>query len=55
DGTGTRRGIEKIVGGLGWKAVSAPLMCVGELDEAFVEACEELGATLAVGLEAGIF
>lgn len=55
DGTGTRRGVETIVTGLRWKAVMDPLICRGDWDEAFVAQCEELGLTMAAGLEAGVF
>lgn len=55
DGTGTRRGIESITGGLRWKNVYAPLVCQGEFDPVFEEQCEELGLTIAAGLEAGLF
>lgn len=55
DGTGTRRGIQSIVGGLRWKEVEQPLMAVGELQDAHLEACEELGAKMAFGLEAELF
>ncbi len=54
DGTGTRRGVETIVTGLRWRAVRAPLVCRGDFQERFVAECEELGATVAAGLEAGI-
>ena len=55
DGTGTRRGVETIVTGLRWKAVMDPLSCRGEWKDDFVPQCEELGLTMAAGLEAGIF
>jgi hypothetical protein len=55
DGTGTRRGIETIVTGLRWRAVQEPLICRGEYDEAFAESCQELGALMAAGLDAGVF
>ena len=55
DGTGTRRGVETIITGLRWKPVMDPLICRGEWDEDFVPQCEELGLTMAAGLEAGIF
>lgn len=54
DGTGTRRGIETIVTGLRWRAAREPLICRGEFQEAFVPACEELGALMAASLEAGV-
>ncbi|MBY6205674.1 flavodoxin family protein [Halomonas denitrificans] len=55
DGTGTRRAIESICGGLNWKRVQAPVICRGEWDESFVRSARELGMTLAAGLEAGVF
>jgi predicted enzyme related to lactoylglutathione lyase len=50
DGTGTRRAIESITTGLGWRAVEAPMICHGAFDERFLEDCEALGGKLAVGL-----
>ncbi|MES1941885.1 hypothetical protein T5B8_16679 [Salinisphaera sp. T5B8] len=55
DGTGTRRAIESITGGLRWKAVQAPLICQDEFDPAFEDQCEELGLMMAAGLESGLF
>lgn len=55
DGTGTKRAIESICGGLKWKPVQAPSICRGEWREAFLDRARELGATMAAGLEAGIF
>jgi len=55
DGTGTLRAVESIVTGLRWREVSAPLLCRGDWDSAFVAQCEELGALMAAGLEAGVF
>ncbi len=55
DGTGTRRGVETITTGLKWRAVQEPLICRGDWQEDFVERCEELGMTLAAGLDANIF
>lgn len=55
DGTGTTRAVNSITTGLRWKAVSDPLVCRGAFDEAFETQCEELGLTLAAGLEAGVF
>lgn len=55
DGTGTRRAIESIATGLRWRAVQEPLLCRGAFSEDFVPRCEELGALMAAGLEAGIF
>ena len=55
DGLGARTSIERIVSGLNWRAVQDPITCTGEFKEEFKEACEELGMTIAAGLEAGIF
>ena len=55
DGTGTRNAVERIVTGLRWRAVTEPLILQGEFKEHFIEPCEELGMTLAAGLEAGVF
>lgn len=55
DGTGTRRGVESIVGGLSWKAVQPPRLFIGDFDEAFLDECRELGGAMAAGLALGIF
>ena len=55
DGTGTRRAVETIVTGLGWRAVQEPLVCRGEWQDSFLDECEELGMLMAAGLEAGVF
>jgi NAD(P)H-dependent FMN reductase len=55
DGLGAQSSIERIVKGLAWKQVQAPLICCGDWQDSFAEQCEELGMTLAAGLEVGIF
>ena len=55
DGLGARSSIERIAKGLAWKQVQEPLICRGKWQESFLDQCEELGLTLAAGLEAGIF
>ena len=55
DGTGTRRSIESITSGLGWRAVQEPLICRGDWQDAFVAQGQELGTAMAAGLEMGIF
>ena len=55
DGLGARSSIERIVKGLAWKQVQEPLICTGSWQEVFQDQCEELGMTMAAGLEAGIF
>lgn len=55
DGTGTRRAIQSICGGLKWNAVQAPLICRGQWQSRFLDDCRELGMTLALGLQEGLF
>lgn len=55
DGSGTVRGVERIATGYGWTAVAAPLVVVGEPDEAALARARELGATLAAGIANGVF
>ncbi len=55
DGLGATSSIERIVAGLRWKQVQEPLICTGNWQESFLDDCEELGLTMAAGLEAGIF
>ncbi|MBK8175770.1 MAG: flavodoxin family protein [Rhodospirillales bacterium] len=55
DGTGTRRAVEAIVGGLRWRAVQPPLICRGGFEPIFAEQCRDLGAAMAAGLELGAF
>lgn len=55
DGTGAIRAIRRIANGYPFKEVQEPVLAQGELTDAHLAACEELGMTLAAGLEAGIF
>jgi multimeric flavodoxin WrbA len=55
DGRGARSSIERIVAGLAWKQVQEPLICRGAWTDEWLEDCEELGLTMAAGLEAGVF
>ena len=55
DGTGTRRAVESIAGGLRWRAVNEPLLLKGEWQDTFADEARELGMFMAAGLEAGIF
>lgn len=55
DGTGTRRAVESIVTGLRWNWVQEPLTLKGKWQSEFLEAVEELGLTMAAGLENGVF
>jgi multimeric flavodoxin WrbA len=55
DGEGAVRSIEKIATGLGWRAVLPAVVIVGDVDDAALERCTELGLTFSAGLEAGVF
>jgi len=55
DGQGALSSMERIITGLRWKKVQAPLICKGEFKPAFLAQGEEFGMTMAAGLEAGIF
>jgi multimeric flavodoxin WrbA len=55
DGDGAVRSVERIVAGLRWKLVVPPVVVAGDLGPAHLEQCQELGATIAAGLEAGMF
>ena len=55
DGTGTQVGIDKITSGLKWKQVQDTVLCRGEWQDDFLDRVEELGMSMAAGLEAGIF
>ncbi|MEU5366687.1 flavodoxin family protein [Streptomyces sp. NPDC005925] len=50
DVTGAVRGIEAITTGLGWRRAADVVTTTGEPGKADIEACWELGATLAAGL-----
>ena len=55
DGTGAITSLRRILKGLAVKEVQEPVLIVGEYDESHLAACEELGTTMAAGLEAGVF
>lgn len=55
DGTGAVRAIHRIANGYPFNEVQEPIIAKGELADEHLERCRELGMTLAVGLEAGIF
>ncbi|MFT7460576.1 MAG: multimeric flavodoxin WrbA [Planctomycetota bacterium] len=55
DGQGAKTSVERIVTGLKWKQVQETLICQGEFKADFLQYGEELGMTMAAGLEAGIF
>jgi len=55
DGSGAISSINRILKGLAVKQVQEPLLIAGEFDESRLAECEELGMTMAAGLEAGVF
>lgn len=55
DGTGAISSIRRILAGLAVREVQEPVLIKGEFDETRLADCEELGLTMAAGLEAGVF
>ena len=55
DGSGTIMAVEKIVTGYRWQRVADPIRVVGDPTDEHLQCCSDLGAALALGLEAGIF
>jgi multimeric flavodoxin WrbA len=50
DVDGARRDIDRIVTGLRWRAAAEPVLVTGEPTRPDLDACWELGATVAAGL-----
>jgi hypothetical protein len=50
DVEGAIRGVERIATGLAWTAVAAPVRATGAPDRGAVDACWDLGATVAANL-----
>jgi len=55
DGSGAITSVTRILAGLSVKQVQAPLLLAGEFDESRLTECEELGMTMAAGLESDVF
>lgn len=55
DVAGAVTSVERIVAGLRWRQVLAPVLVVGPVTDAAVASASELGATLAAGVEADVF
>ncbi len=55
DGSGAISSMRRILTGLAVREVQEPVLIAGEFDEARLAECEELGLTLAAGLEAEVF
>jgi multimeric flavodoxin WrbA len=54
DGSGAIASVERIVTGLRLKKVRAPILALREVTPEILAQCEELGATLAAGIAAGV-
>ena len=55
DGSGALRAIHRIAGGYPFREVQEPLIVQGDIHEQHLQQAEELGMTLAAGLDAGIY
>jgi multimeric flavodoxin WrbA len=55
DGDGALSSVHRIVTGLRWREVQAPLIVKGDINAQSLSDCRELGMALAAGLEAGLF
>ena len=55
DGSGAITSLRRILTGLAVREVQDPVLIAGEFDESHLDRCEELGLTMAAGLEAGVF
>ena len=55
DGSGALRAIRRIAGGYPFNEVQEPLIVQGEVREEHLEKAQELGMSLAAGLDAGIY
>lgn len=54
DGSGAIRSVERIITGLRLKKVREPILALREVTPEILAQCEELGATLAAGIAAGV-
>lgn len=55
DGSGAISSMRRILAGLAVREVQDPVLIAGNFDRARLAECEELGLTMAAGLEAGVF
>ena len=55
DGSGAISSMQRILSGLAVREVQDPILIAGDFDESRLADCEELGLTMAAGLEAGVF
>jgi multimeric flavodoxin WrbA len=55
DGVGAKKSVEAIAMGLKWRKIQEPLICRGPWNLDFLISCEELGKSMALGLDMGIY
>ena len=55
DGLGALTSVERICVGYQLKKIYEPVIARGDIDEAILSRCEELGKVIAAGCEAGIY
>jgi multimeric flavodoxin WrbA len=55
DGQGALTSMTRIITGLRWRQVAAPVIIAGEFDTVRLADCSELGMSLAAGLDSGVF
>ena len=55
DGTGAISSVNRILSGLAVREVQEAVLIAGDFDESRLSDCEDLGMTMAAGLDAGIF
>lgn len=55
DGVGAQKSVEAIAVGLKWRKIQEPLICRGPWKLDFLICCEELGKSMALGLDMGIY
>lgn len=55
DGTGAVYNVQRIAKGYPLKQVVDPIICKGEVTQAYLQQCHELGMTLAAGLSMSIY
>lgn len=55
DGQGAVSSLQRIITGLRWQEIQAPIICTGPVSQPYLERATELGMTMAAGLEAEIY
>ena len=55
DGQGAVSSLQRIITGLRWQEIQAPIICTGPVTQPYLERATELGMTMAAGLEAEIY